>query len=224
MNANRQTTTIKGNNQESKMKLTASNLIRWAGLAAMGAGVLFIAIQAIHPLDVLSSVTTARWAIVHVLGVAMCFLGLLGLVGLYARQVEEAGWLGLAGYLLFSLFWALTLAFQFIEAFISPVLAIEAPKFVEGFLGIVTGAPSEMNLGALPTVYMLTGLLYLLGGLLFGIATFRAGILPRRAAGLLSFGIVLPLLGSSLVQHPFDRIFAVPVGLSLAWLGYALWS
>jgi hypothetical protein len=224
MNANRQTTIIEGNNKESKMKITASNLIRWAGLSAMGAGILFIAIQAIHPLDVLSSVTTARWAIVHYLGVAMCLFGLFGLVGLYARQVEEAGWLGLAGYLLFSLFWALTTAFQFIEAFISPVLAPEAPKFVEGFLGIVTGAPSEINLGALPTVYMITGLLYMLGGLLFGIATLRAGILPRWAAGLLAFGIVLPLLASSLVPHPFDRIFAVPVGLSLAWLGYALWS
>ena len=206
------------------MKITASNLIRWAGLAAMGAGILFIAIQAIHPLDILSSVTTARWAIVHYLGVAMCFFGLLGLAGLYARQVEEAGWLGLAGYLLFSLFWALTMAFQFIEAFISPVLATEAPQFVEGFLGIVAGATSEMNLGALPAVYMLTGLLYLLGGLLFGIATFRAGILPRWAGGLLAVGIVLPLLGSPLVPHPFDRIFAVPVGLALAWLGYALWS
>jgi hypothetical protein len=190
----------------------------------MGAGILFIAIQAIHPLDVLSAVTTARWAIVHVLGVAMCLFGLFGLVGLYARQVEEAGWLGLAGYLLFSLFWALTLAFQFTEAFISPVLATEAPKFVEGFLGIAGGHASEINLGTLPTVYMVTGLLYMLGGLLFGIATFRAGILPRRAAGLLAFGIVLPLLGSSLVPHPFDRIFAVPVGLSLAWLGYALWA
>src|SRR5262245_15388456 len=162
MNTNRQTTTIKENNKESKMKITASNLIRWAGLAAMGTGFLFIAIQAIHPFDILSSVTTARWAIVHYLGVLMCLFGLFGLMGLYVRQVEEAGWLGLVGYLLFSLFWALTMAFQFIEAFISPILATEAPKFVEGFLGIVTGTPSEMNLGALPTVYMATGLLYLL--------------------------------------------------------------
>src|SRR6185436_18835774 len=37
--------------KESKMKTTASNLIRWAGLCAIGAGSLFIVIQAIHPLD-----------------------------------------------------------------------------------------------------------------------------------------------------------------------------
>ncbi len=207
------------------MKITASNVIRWSGLAAMGAGILFIAIQAIHPLDVLSSVTTSQWAIVHYLSLVMDFLALLGITGLYARQVDKAGWLGLAGYLLFSLFWALDVALHFLEAFISPLLATEAPKVVEGFLAIVAGHASEINLGALPIIYNLDGFVgYLLGGLLFGIATFRAGILPRRAAGLLSVGIVLPLLGSSFVQHPYDRIFAVPVGLALAWLGYALWS
>jgi hypothetical protein len=34
----------------------------------------------------------------------------------------------------------------------------------------------------------------------------------------------LPILLSSLVPHPLDRIFAVPVGIALACLGYALWS
>jgi hypothetical protein len=36
------------------MKITASNLIRWAGLAAIAAGILYIVVQAIHPLDVFS--------------------------------------------------------------------------------------------------------------------------------------------------------------------------
>ena len=90
------------------MKITAANLIRWAGLSAMVAGIIFAAIQPIHPADVLSSVTTTAWAIITALKTAMCLLVLLGIAGLYARQVEKAGWLGLAGYLLFSLFWALT--------------------------------------------------------------------------------------------------------------------
>jgi hypothetical protein len=225
MNVNRQTTILQANNKERTMKITASNLIRWAGVAAMGAGILFIVIQTIHPLDVLSSVTTGQWVIAHYLGVAMCFLGLLGVTGIYARQVEQAGWLGLVGYLLLSLFYALALAFQFTEAFISPVLATVAPTFVEGLLGIPSGHTSEMNLGALPALNMLIGFVgYMLGGMLFGIATFRAGVLPRWAGGLLAVAVLLPLLTSSLLPHPLDRILAVPMGFSLAWLGYALWS
>jgi hypothetical protein len=211
--------------KESKMKITVSNLSRWAGLAAMGTGILYLAIQAIHPLDVLSSVTTTRWAVVHYLSLVMDLLGLLSMAGFYARQAERSGWLGLVGYLLFSLFWALDVAFHFIEAFVEPVLATEAPKFVAGLLGMVNGVPSAVSLGAIPGVYALDGVAgYVLGGLLFGIATFRAGILPRWAGGLLALGALLPLLLSSVVHHPFDRLFAVPVGLALAWLGYALWS
>jgi hypothetical protein len=208
----------------SRMKITTSNLIRWAGLSAMVAGIIFVVIQPIHPLDILSSVTTTQWAIIQSLKTAMCLFGLLGLAGLYARQVREAGWVGLAGYLLFSLFFAHTIAFAFTEAFILPQLATEAPTFVESFLGIFNGQPGEMNLGVLPALYAIAGFGYVLGGLLFGIATFRAGILPRWAAGLLAGGAVLPILLSSLVPHPLDRIFAVPVGLALIWLGYALWS
>lgn len=221
LNTNRQTAI-----KESKMNMTSSKVIRWAGLAAMGSGILYIAIQAIHPLDVLSSVTTARWAIVHYLSIVMDILAMLGIAGLYARQVEKSGWLGLVGYLLFSGFWAFSVALHFIEAFISPVVATEAPKFVEGLLGMVAGHASEINLGALPTVYaLLIGVVgYVLGGLLFGIATFRARVLPRWAGGLLAIGTLLPVLLSSVVHHPFDRLFAVPVGLALAWLGYALWS
>ena len=159
------------------------------------------------------------------MGVAMCLFGLFGVAGIYARQVEKAGWLGFVGYLLLSLFYALTMAFQFIEALISPVLATEAPQFVEGLLGIATGYATGFNLGVLPMVYNLTGFVgYMLGGLLFGIATFRARVLPRWAGGLLAFGVVLPLLTTGLLPHPLDRILAVPMGLAVAWLGYALWS
>jgi hypothetical protein len=189
----------------------------------MGAGVIYVAIQPIHPPDVLSSVTATQWAIVHALGVAMCFLGLLGMTGLYARQVNEVGWLCLAGYLLFSLFYAGTLAFQFLEAVVAPVLAPEAPQVVEGLLGLASRHASEVSLGTLPTVYALLVVPYILGGLLFGIASFRVGILPRWAAGLLAVGAAATP-AAALVPHPLDRIAAVPVGLAVAWLGYGLWS
>jgi membrane protein implicated in regulation of membrane protease activity len=82
---------------------------------------------------------------------------------------------------------------------------------------------SEVNLGALPALYALTGVLYLLGGLLFGIATFRAGILPRWAAGLLAVTALLTPL-AALLPHQIQRLAAVPMGIAVAWLGYALLS
>ncbi|MBB6734154.1 hypothetical protein [Cohnella zeiphila] len=208
-------------NKENKMTVV-SRLFRFAGAAAKLSGILFVVIQTIHPLDILSSVHTDRWAIVHFLGVAMCFCGLLGMTGIYARQAAETGWLGLIGYLALSLFYALTMAFQFVEALISPTLATESPKLEESILAIAGGSSGEY-LGALEATYMLTGILYLLGGLLFGIASFRARILSRGAAGLLALGTLLPLPLSSLVHHPYDRFLAVPVGLALAWLGSSLW-
>jgi hypothetical protein len=199
-------------------------LIRWAGISAMVAGIIFAGIQPIHPLDLLESVTTTHWAIIQSLKTAMCIFGLLGLTGLYARQVNEAGWLGLAGYLLFGLFFAHTLPLAYTEAFILPLLATEAPTFVQGFLGIFNGHPVETNLGALPLLYTVSGTAgYVLGGLLFGIATLRAGVLPRRAAALLAVGSLAPFV-LAMLPHPLDRSFAVPTGLALAWLGYALWS
>src|SRR5206468_2411002 len=76
--------------KESKMKTTASNLIRWAGLSAVLGGSLFVVMQPIHPPDTLSAVTTGAWATVHYLGVAMCLLNLLGITGIYARQAQQA--------------------------------------------------------------------------------------------------------------------------------------
>ena len=63
----------------------------------------------------------------------------------------------------------------------------------------------------------------MLGGLLFGIATLRAGILPRWPAGLLAVAAALTPL-AALLPHEIQRLAGIPVGLALAWLGYSLWS
>lgn len=205
------------------MKITTSTLSRWAGLAAVAAGITFAGIQPIHPPDVPASVTTSAWGIIMPLKLAMCLLFLIGMTGIYTRQARETGWLGLMGYLLLSLSWAFNLAFIFAEALIVPLLVTTAPTFVEGFFGIFNGHPIEMALGALPALYALTGLFYMLGGLLFGVATFRARVLPRQAAALLAIVSVLTP-AAALLPHELQRLAGMPVGLALAWLGYALWS
>ena len=205
------------------MPITNANLIRWAGLSAIVAGLFYVLVGIFHPLNILASVTTPRWIIVHILAIGMSFFGLLGMAGLYARQAEKSGWLGLAGFFLFSLWLAIILGFTFVEVFILPAVAATAPAFVEGWLGMFTGTASTIDLAALPMVWTLSGPVYILGGLLFGIATFRAGILPRWAGALLAVGTTI---GPIAVLFPpeWQPKVAVPVGLALAWLGYALWS
>jgi hypothetical protein len=206
------------------MKITPSKLIRWAGLSAMVAGIIFVVIQPIHPPDVLASVNTSAFIIITSFKTVMCLLGLFGIAGLYARQVEETGWLGLAGYLLLTIFYAVQMCFAFVEPLILPLLVTESPNFVESALGMSSGAGGPMNLGALATVYSIVSVLYLLGLLLFGIAIFRARILSRWAAGLLAFSGPLSIIMVVLLPHQLARLAAVPMGVALAWLGYALWS
>lgn len=203
--------------------MTGSNLIRGAGLSAMVAGILYIIVQIIHPTEELSSISSNSWAITHYLTLCMSVCGLLGISGIYARQVKEAGWLGLVGFLMFFVWLILVTAVVFIEALILPLLVAEAPQFVAGFLELSGGSLGEVNFGVLEAVAPLSALLYVVGGSLFGFATVRAGLLPRWAAVLFIFGIVSTLL-IPLLPDGAGRITVVPVGLGLAGLGYALWS
>ncbi|MEO8392233.1 MAG: hypothetical protein ABI700_04495 [Chloroflexota bacterium] len=219
MNINRQAAVI----QESNMKITASKLIRWAGLSALLAGLCYVLVGVFHPANVPASVTTTSWAIVHVLACAMSFFGLLGLAGLYARQAEKSGWLGLVGFVMLSLWLVIIMGFSFVEAFILPSLATAVPTFMTSWMGMLNSSASPMNLGVLPTLWTLSGPLYMFGGLLFGIAIFRARILPRWAGVLLALGCFLAPVAVALPLEAQPKM-AIPVGLALAWLGYALWS
>jgi len=206
MNINRQTAI-----KESKMKITTLKLIRWAGLSAMVAGIIFAGIQPIHPPDVLSSVSTSAFIIITSFKTVMSLFGLFGIAGLYARQVEETGWLGLAGYLLLTIFYAVQMCFSFVEPLILPLLTTVAPTFVESALGMGSGAGGPMNLGTLATVYSLVSVLYLLGLLLFSIALFRARILPRWPAGLLACSGPLAIIMVALIPHPIELQATMPM-------------
>ena len=129
--------------------------------------------------------------------------------------MEEAGWLGLAGFLLLILCWWLQSAYVFAETFILPQLATAAPPFLVSFLGIASGIPGEMNIGPLPAIYSFgIGIPYMLGGLLFGIATLRAGILPPgRSACRRRY--VDPRSGAAPARHPAAS--GDPGGVSSGW-------
>jgi hypothetical protein len=209
---------------ENKTKVTASTLMRLAGVSAMVAGLCFIVIGMFHPLNVPAAVTTATWVNVHIFATALGFFGLFGMAGLYARQVEKSGWLGLAGFLLFTVWMTLVTGMSFVEAFILPRIAAEFPKFIEGWMGMFIGIPSQVDLGVLPTLWNMSGPMYILGPLLFGIATFRAGVLSRWAGAFLVLGALLVPVGAFVPAEYQAEVAMIPVGLAMVWLGYALFA
>jgi len=152
----------------------------------------------------------------------MLMLFVVGITGIYARQIEKFGWLGLAGFVVLSIGLLLTAAGAVMEVFVQPLLVTSNPDFVEGFNGMVMGHPHDADLGAIPTLWAVSSACFLAGTLLFGIANLRAGILSRWAAGIFAFGLVIGLPAATLLGN--QRLAAVPISIGLAWLGYSLWS
>jgi hypothetical protein len=235
MNISRKTTSSAGRKlantdrqtaiKETKTKITASNLIRWAGLSAVVAGVLFVITILIHPEnDGDATVLVARvWAIAHYVALGYSVFGLLGITGIYARVVEPAGRLGLAGFLMFYVALVLYAVFTFFEASILPELASEAPQFVEEFFGLLAGSASARSLGPLETMLPFGLLLHPVGSLLFGVAIFRTGKQLRWPAIVFTVGTVA-VLASTALGEMVGRSGGAVAALGLAWLGYALWS
>lgn len=205
------------------MVVTNVKLSRAAAACAVLSGVLYVGIQFIHPDETVAAVSTTSWVVVALLTVAFAVLGLVGVTGIYLRQTEKAGVLGLLGYVALALFFLLPITFSFAEAMILPVIVDEAPGFVENFNGLFNGEGSDGTLGALESISTIAGVLYLAGGLLFGIAVLRAKILWSWAAVLVIAGAVVAPL-ASVVPHEVGRFAAVPFGVGLIGLGLSLWS
>ncbi len=186
------------------------NLVRWGGLAALGAGVLFLIgdlIIVVAGVDFHSaeSQSTASYASVFILWLLAGGLLLLGLVGLYVRQSEATGVLGLVGFLAAFSGTVLVVGFFWNSLFITPLVAAEVPELHE----TIGGSAGE------PLGTILSVLAYSAGWVLFGVATLRAGIYPRAAAIALIVGAVLALV-------PIQGISGIVFDAAVAWLGFAL--
>lgn len=198
-------------------------LLRLSGLAAIGAGLIFAGIQPVHPADVVASVTTDPWTVILSLKFAMCLLMLIGITGIYLRQIAKIGWVGFAGFALLIGSWFLQTGYVFAELFILPKLALVAPDFVDSLLTMARGGQPAVDIGVVAPIYLIVGVLYLVGGPVFGFATFRADILPRWA-GLLWVVTAFATPFAALLPHAIQRYAAVPMGITLIWLGIALWT
>jgi hypothetical protein len=204
------------------MTITPTALTRSAGVAAILAGLTFIGVQIGHPhLDV-TSVGTVEWTVRNTAKAVFAALGLAGITGMYLRQVRQMGVLGLLGFLLLSSGYVLILGTSLIAGYVLPSLADTDPAYVDAVLATAAGGMPSSDIGALHAALLVEGFAYLVGGLLFGIALFRARVLARWAAVLLAFGAVLSVALPVLSDSAY-RLLAYPHAVALVGLGYSLW-
>jgi hypothetical protein len=140
---------------------------------------------------------------------------LWGLLGIYGRQSRAAGTFGLWAFVVAFLGTALTVGNVWAEVFVWPTLAQVAPNTISGTITSISS-------------YLVAGLnlsfpLFGIGLILFGAATFWAGVYPRWASALLIVSIPVtifldPTPGS--FQESIGQILLGTAGAALGW--YAL--
>lgn len=204
------------------MTITPTTLTRAAAVSAVAAGLIFIGVQINHPHLDATAITTTEMAVRNSLKVLMAVLALVGITGMYLHQVRRIGALGLIGYLLFSANYLIIMSTSFVAAYLLPSLASTNPGYVNDVLTAASGGQQAGDIGLLHTVLLLESGLFLTGGLVFGIALYRAGVLARWAAVLLAVG-GLVTAALSVMPDAFYRLLALPNGIALIALGYSLW-
>ncbi len=204
------------------MTVRTTTLSRAAAVAAVVSGLIFIGVQIGHPHSDVTSVTTTEWAVRNSLKVLMATLALAGITGMYLRQVKQIGVLGLLGYVVLATGYLLVMSTAFVSAYVLPSLAGTDPAYVNDVLAAATNRPVEGDIGLLRSVIKLQGIAYLGGGLVFGIALYRARVLARWAAVLLAVGGVVTV-ALAVLPDAFYRFLAFPNGIAMVGLGYALW-
>jgi hypothetical protein len=198
--------------------MSTGKLFQLSGIALLIGSVLIIVFDLISVFAFQSSnpqqFTTAFWLTVQLL----IFLGWL-LVGLcfpaiLLRQRQKVGWLGLIGYILLALSGTIYgIGNGITNAFALPWLARNAPTLFAG-----------QGPFALMVLFMASGLAFVLGAILLGWATMRAGVFSRWAGlllivgGVLGLGFVFPSIVTGIIGTIGLAIFF----LGILWMSYQL--
>ncbi len=168
-------------------RISSTVLVRRSGFLAIAAGGYMVLAPIVHP----QSPQSAAWVPVHLLYFAALALIQLALVGIFARQIQHAGRLGVAGFL---------------AAFIGTAMML-----LEGREHLFS---SDFGQGTPAGLWQLiaASFAFSVGYILLGVATVRAGVLPRGAGILLA-------VGGPIVA------FSPPIGLQVVLIvGHALFG
>jgi hypothetical protein len=194
-----------GGEQEGSMTMV-NRALRWSGLALVAAALVLGALSVLGSLGLPGQFFSP---LVSLLALVGALLLMLALPGMYARQAEAAGGLGLVGHVLLAVGNVLLIGFA------------AGPLFNPS----TTGLNAKISVAA-----FVLGLALLLGLVLTAMATLRARVYPRWAGILLLAAGVGSLLGFFVAWAlpPLAAALIYVTGgatltLALAWIGVALW-
>ena len=152
----------------------------------------------------------------------MAVFSLIGITGIYLRQVKQTGVLGLIGYVVLGVGYLAIFSIQVIGVFVLPVLAASHPassttssRWPPAALRSATSArcrPSS-KAAASPTSSAASSSASRSSG-----PEFSPGG-PQHSSSVGAVATVATFLLPELIQ----RLFAIPVGVALIGLGYSLW-
>jgi hypothetical protein len=203
---------------KGEMKMSTAKLSRWSGLISILAGLLYALGALLHPVgEDIAAYTGPKWVPAHQVYWVAAMLMLFSLVGVYARQVEQTGWLGLVGFVLAFLGTVVVNSIFLMASTVLHLVAVQAPAMFDQ-------AAAPPTFGVLLVVVG-----YILGYILFGIVTMRAGVLPRWSGLLLIIGSAMFFLSEAVslnvsLSHLIVTIGDVIFGAGFVWMGFALWS
>lgn len=204
------------------MTISASLLGRIAGVTLSTAGAIFIGIQINHPALTLDFVGTGEFVVRQALKALMAVLVLAGITSLTVRHGRELGILGAIGYGVFGVGYLVMFSVEVIAGTVLPAIVHTSPGYVQDVLTAAFGGTPAGAIGAMQALLSLSGIGYMLGGLVFGIALFRAGVVARWASALLAVATV-STLALAVLPESFNRPFAIPTGIALMGLGWSAW-
>jgi hypothetical protein len=192
--------------------MTTSSLFRLSGSALVLAAALFTVAEVIsfyifadqgEAYDLGEIALTGAYFLQSLLTLFAGTLLLGGMVGLYVRQSEAAGKVGLIGFLLAFFVTTFVVGDFYANTFVTPLVARAAPAFLDnplsGFLQVW-----------LPFDFVLLAF----GWLLLAVATLRARVFARGPSWSLLVGALVALVPVPLANLPFYA--------ALVWVGLYL--
>ena len=134
--------------------------------------------------------------------------GLGATVGIYLRQRRASGVFGGVAFVVLFIGLATIVSLDYFAAFIR----LQLPE----------GTTERLMEGPTGPVFAVSGLTFLIGEVLFGISSLRAGVFPKIAAWLFIVGFIAVPLGG-VFPDGVVATGSVLAGLGLAWWGVSLY-